>query len=112
MTSKKVNILGTEYVAKLMNEVECPKFVTNKANGLAEIYSKEILINVHILENKDERAFDNIHEFLKKVTRHEVIHAFFHEAGLMKYCDDEELTDCLAILVPKMLNVFKELNCE
>lgn len=43
--------------------------------------------------------------------RHEVIHAFFHECGHDDYSNNEELVDCLAIQFPKLLKLFKELDC-
>ena len=105
----KVNVLGTEYTIKHMTDKECKKLSICDASGIAELYSRELIIKSNI-DDGDGRAFDNISEFENKVTRHELIHAFFHESGMDKYGEDEDLVNLLAIQVPKMLKVFQELN--
>ena len=107
----KVNILGTEYTIIEQTEKENPKMVGN--NGICEQYSKKIII-VPLSEYANEpNAFEKVEDFHKKVIRHEVIHAFFGESGLMAqsdYAENEELVDWIAIQFPKMLKVFEELG--
>lgn len=108
MFSKKVNILGTEYKIIYQTQNENPKLVD--ANGLCECYSKELILNFADLDDPD--SFANIDEYKKKVLRHEIMHAFLFEAGLMnKYSRDELLVDSLAILIPKICNSMKEVGC-
>ena len=49
-------------------------------------------------------------EFIKKVKRHEIIHAYFHESGLKTYAENEELVDWMAWQFPKLLATFKEID--
>ena len=46
----------------------------------------------------------------REVMRHEIIHAFFSEAGLDDYSDNEQLVNWLAIQIPKMNDVFTMLK--
>jgi hypothetical protein len=96
-----INILGQDYEVLLKSKEEYPKLELLDANGLAELYTKQLIINKELLET-DDRMYDNIEQYNNKVVRHEIIHAFFHEAGLMNYCEDEKLVDWLAFQLPKM----------
>lgn len=104
------NILGTQYEIKFQNETECKKLKTTNADGLAELYSKELIINSE-MDDGSGKVFDNFIEYEKKVIRHEIVHAYFHESGLQEYENDETLTDWLALQLPKMFKSFQEANC-
>ena len=106
----KVNILGQEYEIKHLSEDEYPKLKVMEANGLAELYSKELIIekNINPMSGKE---FANFDQFKNKVIRHEIVHAFFHEAGITEYTNDERLVDFIALQAPKMLKVFQEAEC-
>ena len=77
MNRLKVNILGTDYEIKNVTEAEYPKLKSLNASGLAELYSKELIID-RKMDDGSGRAFANFKEFEKKVLRHEIVHAFFH----------------------------------
>ena len=55
-------------------------------------------------------------EYLRKVTRHEIIHAFLFESGLTEnfthpdFGHDETYVDWFASQFPKILAVYKELE--
>ena len=104
----KVNILGQDYEIRTLTEKEYPKL--KGANGMCECYSKEIILNADCVDDDDTYA--NLQGFKDKVLRHEVIHAYFHEMGMHKYCDDEMLVDLLAYQIPKMAKTFKEVGVE
>ena len=85
--AEKINILGTEYT--IFRDVEMPE---TKA-GNVDFVKKEIKIcNDHTQQ-------------LDIALRHEIMHAFFYEAGLMKYADDEVLTDFLAMQYHKIVDL-------
>lgn len=96
------NILGTVYILNY-DDKRCDQ---QDANGLCEVYSKEILLSLDGYE--DDNAFKNIEEYYKKVLRHELIHAFLHEMGLRKYFEDETLVDALAIKMPQIMELMEE----
>ncbi|NBI08238.1 hypothetical protein [Senegalia massiliensis] len=105
----KLNILGQEYEVLLLTEEEYPKLKHLDANGIAELYNKQLIINKDgTVQN--EVTFDNLKAFTSKVIRHEIVHAYFHESGLMDYCNDERLVDWIALQLPKMANTIDDFE--
>lgn len=98
----KLNILGQEYELLILSEEEFPKLKSMNASGLAELYDKKLIINKSNMIPTDS-SLDNLQEYTDKVIRHEIIHAYFHEAGLVDYCYDEMLVDWLALQIPKII---------
>lgn len=103
-----IDILGTPYNIKFQTPQENPKLDIADANGLAELYSKELIIRTGYED--DPNSFNNVTEFREKVMRHEVIHAFFHECGLDIYSDDETLVNFLALQFPKLEAVMHKVH--
>lgn len=107
----KVNILGTIYTVD-ERTVEEDRYLKN-CDGYCDKSSKEIVI----VKKRDNNELNNWEWYRKKVMRHEIIHAFFNESGLMENfahteCGQEELTvDWIAIQFPKMLEAFKATGC-
>ena len=101
----KANVLGQDYEILYQTEEENKKL--KNANGLCECYSKQLVLN-KIEEN--EETYENLQAYRNKVLRHEVVHAYFHEMGMMEYCSDETLVDLLALQIPKMIKTFEELD--
>ena len=95
------DVLGTIYTLHY-NEKKCED---QDAHGLCELYSKQIILNLQGFDQPN--AFDKVEEFYKKVLRHELIHAFFHEMGLNGYGSDEILVDALAHKLPQMAKLMK-----
>ena len=106
---KDVNVLGTKYYIYFLPENEMQ---IEDADGYCERWSKEIFINEDAFNPNQPDIAKDVHLAKNKVIRHELIHAVFHEAGLRDYCEDETLIDALAILVPKMCKIFKQLEIE
>lgn len=107
----KVNILGTEYTIRIQNKHTNPKL--EDANGLCEMYSKEIVIDDFAEVREDKLSVNNFDEFINKVVRHEIIHAYFGESGLRcqsDFAQNEELVDWIAIQLPKIVKTCEELN--
>ncbi len=106
-----VNILGTEYRVIIQSESENPKL--KECSGLCEQYSKKIILNDCKDVENDVMRVDNFEAYKKKVARHEVLHAFFGESGLMAqsdFAENEEMVDWFAIQSPKIYKVFAELD--
>ena len=87
-----INILGTEYEVVSQTEEENPKLVGN--DGLAELYDHKLIIDFTV--DNPNKTWDNIDEYHKKVIRHEIIHAIFHECGIEEWQQNERLVDFLA----------------
>lgn len=108
-----IDILGTPYNIKFCTTKECPKLDIQDADGLCEQYSKEIIIRTGYEE--DPACFNNIIDYREKVLRHELFHAIFHECGLDKYSNDEDLVNFLALQYHKIVSIMdksKQLHNE
>ena len=98
----KIDVLGTDYDFYFANNVE----MEDSSNiGECDRYGKSIKINLEYFRQKNMKI-DAIHQTI----RHEVLHAFLHEAGLDCYAEDEILVDALAILFPKIHQCFGRLK--
>ena len=95
-------MLGQEYEILVMSEDEYPKLRSANASGLAELYSKQLVLNKDSMK-EDAETYNNLAEYTDKVLRHEIVHAYFHESGLSNYCQDEVLVEWVAQQLPKMM---------
>ena len=103
-----VRILGTVYTIRVVPAND-ERLSYQEASGTCEAYSKELYVKDFTAEN-DPKQYKCIDEYCKKVLRHEIVHAVFFEAGLSKYFEDEELTETLAHLAPKMVEVMEAID--
>lgn len=105
----KVNILGTEYeIIKDAQEEDYTQL--KKCDGFTDFSIKRIVIAGF---EKNEDSIDDIDWYVKKVLRHEIIHAFIYESGLAENSDwakNEEMIDWIAIQFEKMLKVFTDVG--
>lgn len=102
----KVKVLGTEY--KIITD---DSIVSQNIDGLCKFYDKQIYIR-----SKDKMLCADDSESVKKVRykevlRHELVHAFFDEAGLDEYSSNEQLVTWIAVMFPKMMKAFEETDC-
>lgn len=103
-----VHILGTDYTIRVVSAND-ERLSYQEASGTCEAYSKELYVKDFTAEN-DPKQYKCIDEYCKKVLKHEIVHAVFFEAGLSKYFEDEELTETLAHLVPKMAKIMEAID--
>ena len=102
----KSNVLGQDYDIIIDDTLK-----DRNKDGECLMYAKEI----HIKSAQDMLEQDA--SMSAKVTswnetlRHELIHAFFFEAGLADYCSDETLVDFIAQQFPKLQKLFTEAGC-
>lgn len=105
-----VNILGTRYsyYERTLAEDEYLKH----CDGYCDKTSKTIVVRTDLTSD-----LNDIEVYRKKVIRHEIIHAFLNESGLVEnwehkqWGQDETFIDWVAIQFPKILAVFQELGC-
>lgn len=100
-----VNILGTEYSVITDNSLE-----KTGLDGMCKEYDKAITIRSVETLLCEEDSTETKKRRYDQVLRHELIHAFFCEAGLDDYSSNEQLVDWIAIQFPKMLKIFQELD--
>ncbi len=53
-------------------------------------------------QGRDAHAVEDFEYAVRGYMRHEVIHAFFHESGLPRYGQDEELVEWIALQIRKI----------
>lgn len=108
---KQVNVLGTTYTIKEENERSDPKL--KECDGYCDDTIKLCVVD-DMTECKDDlMSKSNLDEYKKKVTRHELIHAFLFESGLSNdsWAANEEMVDWIAAQFPKLLNTFIQADC-
>ena len=96
----KIDVLGTEYSTLITWDRTDPMLVNN--DGYCDLFDKRIVV-----ADIDDGSIDmtkNPREGTKKITRHEIIHAFLFESGLNNYCQDEILVEYLAIQIKKIMD--------
>lgn len=109
--TKKIIVLGTEYTIEQLSEKE-DKFLKD-IDGYCDKTTKKIVVKVE--DEKNELG--NYDVYLKKITRHEIIHAFLFESGLHenfehanKFGHDETFIDWVAVQFPKLFQAFKDAD--
>lgn len=108
---KKVNILGTEYSIEIKTKEE-DKFLKD-CDGYCDKTSHKIVV----IAEPEDNELAIFTEYQKKITRHEIVHAFLFESGLQENFEhkqwghDETVIDWIACQFPKMLKVFQEAEC-
>lgn len=106
-----INILGTDYEIVRQDKQEQAKL--EACNGFCEPYSKKIVIDKFENEEKDRLSVEKFDDFVKKVIRHEIVHAFFIESGLdnnSDYANNEELVDWIALQGIKIYKAWEKAN--
>jgi hypothetical protein len=100
-----INILGTTYTINCKEELE-------DADGLCDRTVKEIKVCKTLYEAPKKGQLKNLIRHANKVMRHEIIHAFLNESGLVECSNwnDEQIVDFFAYQTPKMHKVFEELD--
>lgn len=116
----KIRILGTEYKVKIM-PMSSPGLKDKGHAGYFNSYAQEIVVGD--LETDADWGEPGVSDkqrksYMNKTMRHEIIHAFLFESGLWSnsgdvkaWACDEEMTDWIALQMPKILKVFKKCKC-
>lgn len=112
----KATILGTEYEIVQGNEQDYPYL--KQVDGFCDTSIKRIVVRDCKSDEKDPSTLSDLKEYKRKVTRHEIIHAYLSESGLQsnfehanQWGHEETMVDWVAIQFPKMLKTFEEVGC-
>lgn len=109
-----INILGTTYTIDYDTEVN--DSYLKDCDGYCNSVSKKIIINDFKNDpyRIGEATEDEWQEVVKRVLRHEIIHAFLNESGLEDNSDwarNEEMVDYFALQFYKIKKVFDSIGC-
>ena len=103
----KIDVLGTKYTITVTT-TEKDNFLIN-CDGYCDKTSKKIVVK----DKTPDCEIDDYAVYLKKIKRHEIIHAFLFESGLHEnfkhdeWGHDETTIDWIAVQFPKLLEAFK-----
>lgn len=115
----KVNILGTDYSIERKNYCDDEAFGEREIDGYCDGFLKRIVIcNICTYPGYEKETPDKHIAIEKSTLRHELIHAFYNESGLMHstgtpsvgWSQNEEMVDWIAIQSPKIFKVFQKLD--
>lgn len=108
MADRTVHILGTVYTVKEQSEGENERL--ESCDGYCDWTTKEIVI-----EREMEGNLTDMDVYIRKVTRHEIVHAFLLESGLHEssaavdsWAWNEEMVDWIARQGQKIYAAWKE----
>lgn len=107
----KVDVLGTKYEVKRETESEEPRL--RDATGFTDWTSKKIVL----LDIDSGITLEKADVYLKKVLRHEIVHAFLLESGLHEcsgevecWAANEAMVDWFARQGPKIYKAWQEAD--
>ena len=102
----KANILGQDYDILIDETLK-----DRGRDGECLMYEKKINIKpVQDMLESDASMSSKVTSW-NETLRHELIHAFFFESGLVEYGGDETLVDFIAQQFPKLQQIFDEAGC-
>ena len=103
-----VDVLGTKYSIEQSNKVD--DMCLENCDGYCDRSVKKIVIDTF---QDAPNALKDLDEYRKQVIRHELVHAFLNESGLMgeSWGTNEEIVDWIACQFPKLLKAFEETDC-
>ena len=111
-----INILGTDYKVEI-HSFQQDTFLKDK-NYAGYCSADEKLIVIADFDNEEDFCFFSEKEkdsYEKRTLRHEIIHAFLNESGLIdnalyegSWAANEEMVDWIALQMPKICKVCEE----
>ena len=107
----KVNILGSEW------EIELRSVHEDKELEAGDGYC-DWTVKLIVVEKECEGTLYDMDEYVRKVMRHEIVHAYLFECGLAEcsgrtdsWAQNETMVDWLARNGPKIMKTWEEAGC-
>ncbi len=106
-----VNVLGTEYTVTVKKYKDDEAFERRSIDGYCDGYTKQIVVcDITTWPGWEHESPETAQKSQKETLRHEIVHAFFAESGLMDsaviydsaWSKNEEMVDWIAIQGPKL----------
>ena len=116
---KTVSILGTPYQIYMRIPYDKDRALNHRF-GYCSMKERKIVVgDLDILENWKNESDKMKSRQYADTLRHEIIHAYFMESGLWSssltydegWATNEEMTDWIALQIPKMNKTFAEVGC-
>lgn len=107
----KVNILGSEW-SIFRREKDSDESLKD-CDGYTDPTTRTVVIAE---AKKEPGCVEDVEAYMRKVTRHEIVHAFFYESGLQVnslrlddgWATNEEMVDWIAIQGKKLYKAWQE----
>lgn len=115
----KVDVLGVKYTIRRVNFGQDAYMEKMHFGGYCDDGKKAIFIlNLKTVPEWNNEPEDIISAREKETIRHELIHAFLNESGLMwnsfaaekAWAKNEEMVDWFATQMPKLIKAFKDAD--
>lgn len=112
-----VNVLGTPYEVIVKKYDEEEAFEKRSICGFCDGYLKQIVVcDMHTYKGWELESEGTIMSSQKETLRHEIVHAFFNESGLMDsahvstqpWSMNEEMVDWIALQGEKIYKAWSE----
>lgn len=107
----KIDVLGTPYILTIVDPKDDEILIDNGLDGYCDSTTKQLIVSSCPDSNLGKKE-----EYIKRVKRHEIIHAFLEESGLGNSWEhtesghDETTIDWFAVQFPKLLKAFTEAD--
>lgn len=104
-----VDILGTKYRIVLTTPKDDEALL--ECDGYCDDSIKTIVVSNE--DPNSRNAKSDMHQVIRKMLRHEIIHAFLFESGLAEnseWAQNEEVVDWFAIQGPKIIKAWKDAS--
>lgn len=107
----KVNILGAEW--EIIRAEKDTDESLRDIGGYTDFTTHRIVV---ALVKREPGSVENVEDYMRKVTRHEIVHAFLFESGLHvnsnhyedAWATNEEMVDWFAFQGPKIYKAWEE----
>lgn len=109
MKTKEIKILGENW--KIEQRTKNTDIRLRNCDGYCDSTIKTIVIDDM---KPNDNTVNDLEHYKKQVIRHEIIHAFLDESGLMcssEWARNEEMVDWMAIQIGKIVNAMLEVGC-
>lgn len=115
---KPINILGSTYKIVIRDYDQDEFFKKDNLGGYCDVVLKCIVIcNIGTRPDWCSETQKTCQDQIKRMLRHEIVHAFLEESGLgvnsastEHWARNEEMVDWLALQGPKIYGVWKDLR--
>lgn len=115
---KTVKILGTNYKVHTNVPVTKDRDLTDRFGYCSHKERRIVVADLNTIESWANESEEVKSAQMRETLRHEIIHAFLNESGLMgssatglPWAMNEEMIDWFAIQLPKMIKIFEQLDC-
>lgn len=103
-----VNVLGVDYRVHKGTLEDYPILSETLSDGLCDYSIKSIFVRDTQLDMPETGDMEN-QKYLTNISlRHELVHAYLHEAGQEGWCLNEHLVNFLAMSLPKLYRLCEE----